>query len=321
MTTEETTYSDALNYLAWSKSLLSEVNRQLSSYNGTSLSGELWDLLLSNYMIAIVHSPTSIDQVFFGLLEAISKRTRLSVRSLVSTFSNYKYETPRITHLGVPLPEVVSVNGVTTVSIGNISLKINDAYYRQHHQSPLFRETVIRYSMINDRGFSIPPQLIKELDTGTTIECFASPFNYTCSNFCSMFDSDINLPYPEGVSCRGDFFKMMETLENNTVPITFCVHPPLVNSIINRTVDKILRYSDRVSGCIILMLLPNSDTPVMRRLLDRPDLNNRILEKGKYTLYNPVTGTESQYNSNMRLIASDKLNIDNIFSYSFSGRY
>lgn len=319
----ESIYIDSAQITLWKRSIFIEVNKELNNVNRGKLSVESWNSLISSYMIGIYHSPENVDQLYFGVLDILHKHTSLPVQKLIDIFTNSEYKLPVINMMSTPNIEAIALNDNTyNIVCGDVSLRMSTLHYNAYGQQPQFKELLLRYSMLNTIEWSIPQSIFTLLESPTTIECFASPFNYTANNFLSIYPIDQTLIYPPNIKCHGNFMKLI--LPES--PITFIVHPPNVNMLISHSIDLVIKHSDNHPGSLVVMLLPNiKDILIVRKLLDHPLVSSYTLMANKYQLYDQLTGTDSIPSFDSLLIIkhdTDSQQIaDQYASYHFGARY
>jgi hypothetical protein len=140
----------------------------------------------------------------------------------------------------------------------------------------------------------MPPEMIKRLegfDDFWTLECFASPFNYTAKNFCSAFAEDRELSYPEGDQCYGDFNSLISGLSTEK-KVRFLYNPPYTNRIISSSLRLILNFIKKSPSSQLVAMIPNFKSEGLSELLSFTTTSYKILKGGEYQFYSHRESTE-----------------------------
>jgi hypothetical protein len=149
-----------------------------------------------------------------------------------------------------------------------------------------FIELGIRYypMLLTDGLFlSIDPRLLKALESSSklpNIETYASPFNHTLTNYCSLFVEDM---------VYGSLPRFDEFVNFIDYPARLLVNPPYTTNAIRVCVDKLLSYMSKQRGEFIAIMPMMYDFEPLDRLLQYPNTKHAVLEANNYTLYSFMT--------------------------------
>lgn len=282
-------YQEALRKKLWVDKTIFSINSLLEKLKLPSLRNETWQKITSNYIISVTNTPADIEKIYAGLIQKTSENTGISMPVIRSIFDRTSFSIDAIQPLRSDFTVKIDGNK-TLITIGEITERIPTYIYEalKENQDMLTR-LVLRYSMfgMNDGVFwSMPPEMISALDDGQqyTIECFASPFNFTAKNFCSAFEEDKNITYPPGYACHGDFKAMMSGL-HQTFKIRFLYNPPYTRRIIDNTLSLINRFLISSPESEIIAMLPNRSFESIDQLLSLPGTAYMTLNSNDYEIY------------------------------------
>lgn len=149
-----------------------------------------------------------------------------------------------------------------------------------------YRSLVTRYALTgisNGLFLSLPPRVYNKLLRSSklpVLEAYASPFNHTLPEYCSLFDRD---------RVYGSLGRFEEYITRLDISARLCVNPPYVSSVVTVAVDRTLDYMRRVRGefLFIAPVMPGEFDPY-NRLKEYPGTAWAPLRAGTYTMYNYV---------------------------------
>ena len=149
-----------------------------------------------------------------------------------------------------------------------------------------FHKLVSRYYpvLLTDGLFlGIDPRVLIALESSSknpTIECYASPFNHTLLNYCSLFRED---------HVYGSLPRFDEYIKYVDYPCRLFLNPPYTPAAIQICIDSLLIYVRKHRGEFICLLPLMYNYEPLDRLLAHPNTHRRVLDPGTYTLYSFTT--------------------------------
>ena len=282
-------YQEATRKTLWMGKVFVSLNDQLTKFNRPRVKEEHWKYIVYDYIMSITNSPQDIDRIYIGMIEITSRKTGLAIPVISSIFLKASFEIGAIAKSPLTV-ESKNEGSKVIVKIGEIVEKIPATTYNMFsQQDETFKRLILRYSMFGvDTGlfWSMPPEVIKYFDDGLqpTLECFASPFNFTARNFCSAFEEDKKLIYPDGYTCHGDFKAMMNGLSLG-MKVRFLFNPPYIKKIISESLALIMRFLESSPSSEIIAMLPNRQYEAVSGLINSPGTAYTILKSNDYKIY------------------------------------
>lgn len=221
---------------------------------------QILDIMYS-YNMDCQNFPEDQESIFEATIKFISQKTMLSEETVEKIF-NQVGEDPRI--LNVPAVNINlisrydSLNNMVRLNVGEIGISLPVSVYARLFRSAngdtsKISELVIKYfplGITSGLFWSVDRSIYKELIENSALpvlECFASPFNYSNSNYCSLFKSD------SVFGSKGNFFDYIKKLD---VPCRLLVNPPYVEKIMAKTANVVLDYLARVPNSEAVFMLP-----------------------------------------------------------------
>ena len=227
-------YNDKARMILWADHVYGVIS--------SSITKDRWDVAISNYQILKANGVDSTigDDSLFKLVVAADK-----------TF-NYSNVT------SMPATVLSKHNNKTVITIGIIKVILGDDLYDKISVGNTLDVTalILRYSNLglNTINFSyLGSNVYKWLSETSKIpclECFASPFDNTLNDYCSIFPED---------GSRGNFFNYIGTITISASPMLVIAYPPNIDMIVNYCVELLMRYVSTVggSGAILFLGSPN----------------------------------------------------------------
>lgn len=151
-----------------------------------------------------------------------------------------------------------------------------------------YRSLITRYALTgisNGLFLSVPPIIYKKLQRSNKLryclEAYASPFNHTLPDYCSLFDDD------RDYGALGRYEEYISRLDRSA---RLCINPPYVGSVITTAIKVTLDYVKRVRGEFVFItpVMPDPDFPPYEELKNHPGVVWSPLVAGTYTMYNHV---------------------------------
>lgn len=282
-------FQQAVRKELWMKSAFTLINSQLDSLTLPRLKDEHWKRIVYNYIISITNHPRELSHTYAGMIETTSFKTGISIPVVASIFARTHFDNDQVPKVLPPMKVIDKDNNDTIVNIGILSQKIpTDAYLQYSTDNISFTKLMLRYSMFGTETglfWSMPPAMIKKFDDPSrTIECFASPFNFTASNFCSAFFDDKELEYPHGYKCLGDFNAFMSGLSSG-ITVRFLYNPPYIRKVIDPSLKKIISHIKANPESDIIAMLPNREYESITQLIALPGTVSKVLDSNSFKIY------------------------------------
>lgn len=214
-------YSNAASTYLWVQRTFDILMR---TKDAQKFSKQKWDSMVSEYFMDILNFKEDSESIYKSLVLSTCRSTGISREEVEDIFLKtfeFSLETTEVPNL---------IRGKDGVFIRPI---------RMAARRDSSRAAYLRYSFVS--GSDEYNLKIKEFK-GRTLECFASPFDYTLNDFCSLFPEDKEEVYPPGYKCYGNFFDYIDILENDPENYRLIVNPPHTERIINKTCEKLIMY-------------------------------------------------------------------------------
>lgn len=242
-------FAETLNTVARSKPGAKEISKS-----------QVLDVMYS-YNMDCQNFPEDQASIFEATVKFLSQKTMLSEETIENVF-NEVGEDPRILNVTSSNIELVSridsANKMVRLNVGEIGVSVPESVYARLYikaggDTSKISELIIKYfplGITSGLFWSVDKPIYKELIEQSplpALECFASPFNYSCSNFCSLFESD------KAFGSKGNFFDYIQKLNE---PCRLLVNPPYVEKIMAKTANVVLDYLNRVPGSEAIFMLP-----------------------------------------------------------------
>ena len=201
-------FAETLNTVARAKTGAKEISKN-----------QVLDVMYS-YNMDCQNFPQDQASIFEATVKFLSQKTMLSEETIENIF-NEVGEDPRILNVSTTNSDLVSrldqVNKIVRLNVGEIGVSVPESIYTRLYISvkgdtSKIAELVVKYfplGITSGLFWSVDKPIYKELIENSplpTLECFASPFNYSCSNYCSLFKSD------RAFGSLGNFFSYIKEL-------------------------------------------------------------------------------------------------------------
>lgn len=215
-----------------------------------------WTAITAHYFADLVNFPEDNEDIFAGLVSFTCRISGLETKEVEDIFS----ATPVFTTQSRIVPQMIVKRD--HVEIFPLKFYLPENIIQTMTKDKNFDLTLLRYAPLNtETGYflSIEPRLYDLLSRSSmrVLECFASPFNYNLDNFCSVYPEDMELTYPEGVRCYGNFLSYIDVLKEDKNPCRLIVNPPYTDRIINKVGEKISEYFGVHPDSEVFCLLPD----------------------------------------------------------------
>lgn len=277
-------YNLCIRRHVWAENCFKRLKAESRRHGNANITTYSWDRKLSFYYLEIFNFPHDQEALFASFVASTAKAFGLAVEAVVDIVADSK----RKSDLGeteIPPLIVEKANGgrVSSVSCGPyISYDISTRSLNQLRDDPLFLETFINYSLLNPNAgsfWSLGPAMYRVLEATenniTSIECFASPFNYNLKVFCSAFSSDRKLTYEDGVRCYGDFFSYIKLLQQHETPVRLICNPPYTDRLLDAMAEQVVTYMELHPNGEFISILPDWTT--------QPGISSLAALKGSVT--------------------------------------
>lgn len=259
-------YTIVLQKRTIAKKLFFNINRTVPN----SIDHYEWERCVSVYYSDLINFPEQEKDIFASFIRHIAVKTRSDtevIRRLAIETNNRVTDSSSTctsnTRVG-PIIARLNEHKRITLTVGEINMDIPEACYSKiNGDLNQLRGAVLRYSILNPTSgmfWSLHSGLYEEMIKSSTlpfVEGFASPFNFNTKNFCSLFNKDKDLSYPDGVKCNGDFFQFIDELN---IPMNMILNPPYSDRIIDKTVDSVIPYLMRCTSAHMILALPDWDS-------------------------------------------------------------
>lgn len=257
-----------------------------------------WGTMVAYYHADLINFQKEKESIYAGLVSFTCLKTGLSTEEVQAVFS--RAEKTIAVDSETQIPAIVASDTddllVKRVSCGTISYEMSKETWDSLGSDEGFLVTFLNYSFLNPESglfWSISKEVYESLEKSSfglqVLECFASPFNYNLKSFCSVFSADMNLDYPDGVTCYGDFFKYINKLIKHPDPVRLVVNPPYTDRIINLTAEKVIEYMNVHEGGEFIAMLPDwTPQEGIESLLELKGSVSRKFAPNEFNLYDPV---------------------------------
>lgn len=164
---------------------------------------------------------------------------------------------------------------------------INLAKYRQNRAHPTLLRLCLRYSFLDPTSayfWSLPQDMYTMASRSTSldsIECFASPFDYSHSHFCSLYAEDVDIEY-RNARCVGNFFDVIDNMTRRKIVKMLLCNPPFSRSVVHRTINVLRLYLATVGDAEIIGILPS--IPEAREFVEEMDIASVELVQNTFYL-------------------------------------
>lgn len=306
----------------WAENCFKRLKAESSRHGGANITTYSWDRKLSFYYLEIFNFPQDQEALFASFVASTAKAFGLAVETVVDIVADSKKKSDlQETEIPPLIMERMDGGKVTRVSCGRyISYDISTRSLNQLRNDPLFVETFINYSLLNPNAgsfWSLGPMMyhvLAEAENGiTSIECFASPFNYNLKAFCSAFSSDRKLTYEEGVRCYGDFFSYIKLLQKHETPVRLICNPPYTDRLLDAMAEQVVTYMDTHEEGEFIAILPDWTTqPGISSLRALKGSVTHAFGPNEFKFWDPIE--ETVLPANFKIIAIVNLGHDEVRS-------
>lgn len=272
---------------------------------------QILDVMYS-YNMDCQNFPEDQGSIFESTVKFICQKTMLSEETVEKIFKTVS-EDPRI--LNVPnsninlISRYDNINNLVRLNIGEIGVSLPVSVYARIYRSvngdtKKIAELIIKYfplGITSGLFWSVDRPIYKELIEKSSLpvlECFASPFNYSNSNYCSLFKSD------RAFGSKGNFFRYIKKLN---IPCRLLVNPPYVEKIMAKAVTEVMEYLNRVPGSEAIFMFPawnkvgyGGEAEAISNLKDNPNVKSFDVPAKQHTVYSFAKG--ESITANMDLI-------------------
>lgn len=282
-------YRKLVEFDRWKASALTELNSYAKALQGNSITPYKWNSAVTSNVIDSTNFPGEQDDIYASLIHYLASMTDLSYYTINVVLVGSKSDLTDVT-LNLAT-KVTSLGDYTKIEVGDKHLRIQSSLvHRDTSDDQLARLMLRYYPMSPDTTYytSMSTELYNMLEsdgTLTTLECFASPFNYSCRYFCSLFKEDTTLIYPNS-QCVGNFF---DVIRNMTGPTRLLFNPPYTVNFIVKSTEALIKYLDTDNGSEseVIAMLPNwYDTKGLDDLKAYEGSVYEIVEPGSFFMYN-----------------------------------
>lgn len=266
--------TQALYFTEWKREAKAALDIACRNTNGAiQITDYKWKNIIAHYMMDLINFRDEEKDCYAGLLAFIAVSTRMNDEMINEIFAEIDI---KLRNKDLISSKSEKPTQVTKLSVFNDKAEIE--------------KLNLRYVTIGrDTGFfwSVLPSLylmIQDIsnDWGCdTVECFASPYNYTANKFCSPFDEDCKLKYPPGVECMGEFFNVITDLR--TTMLLF--NPPYTDRMIKASIKSLMEHLENNADSGFVALLPEWDFEPIMKLKEIEDVYVERLEPGTYTVH------------------------------------
>lgn len=304
-------YNLSVRRHVWGSTCFKKLRHESSRVNNTNVTAYSWDRKLSFYYIELFNFPDDKEALFAAFVSSTAKAFGLSVETVVEIIGD-SHRKSDVNEDEIPplFIETSPSSRVSRVSCGKyISYEISTRSLNQLRDDPHFLETFINYSSLNPNAgsfWSLGPALYQVLEASekniTSVECFASPFNYNLKAFCSAFASDRRLDYGEDVRCYGDFFSYIKRLQNHSDPVRLICNPPYTDRIIDAMAAQVVAYMQNHPLGEFISILPDwTDQPGIVSLASLQGSVTHSFGPNEFNFWDPIE--DSVLPANFKIIA------------------
>ena len=284
----------------WADNCFKKLKAESSRAGNPNVTTYSWDRKLSFYYLEIFNFPDAQEELFASFVLSTVRAFGLSAETVIEIISDSKRKSDLEATELPPLSVERASNGKSSrVSCGPyIGYSIPNHMLDQLRDDPMFLETFINYSLLNPNTgsfWSLGPEMYRVLQESknkiTSIECFASPFNFNLKAFCSAFSSDRKLKYEEGVRCYGDFFSYIKLLQKHEPPVRLICNPPYTDRIIDAVAEQIVTYMESHPLGEFIAILPDwTEQPGISSLRALKGSVAHSFAQNEFRFWDPIEG-------------------------------